>query len=180
MPAAAVSKICGAAFEHEPAFFLLASHIGEAERHEVLQFAGSAARSGAWLWRMHLPRSLNGPTPELILRSVQPFQAVNGIGEVAPPLSVSLLPRTPALNKDTGLSGRGLQAHRSRSQGATTSHSAIFASILSHGIAVGRSGVTGMACLPSVVDDVACEDDVLSSRSRIPGCSSSLDAWLDV
>ena len=58
---------------------------------------------------------------------------------------------TVALNKDTGLSGRGLQAHRSRSQGATTSHSAIFASILSHGIAVGRSGVTGMACLPSLI-----------------------------
>ena len=52
------------------------------------------------------PRSLNGPTPELILRSVQPFQAVNGIGEVAPPLSLSFLPRT-TLNKDTGLSGRG-------------------------------------------------------------------------
>ena len=56
------------------------------------------------------PRSLNGPTPELILRSVQPFQAVNGIGEVAPPLSLSFLPRTTlALNKDTGLSGRGLR-----------------------------------------------------------------------
>ena len=51
MPAAAISKIRGAAFEHESASFLLASRIGEAERHEVLQFAGSAARSGAWLWR---------------------------------------------------------------------------------------------------------------------------------
>ena len=51
MPAAAVSKIRGAAFEHESATFLLASRIREAERHEVLQFAGSAARSGAWLWR---------------------------------------------------------------------------------------------------------------------------------
>ena len=56
------------------------------------------------------PRSLNGPTPELILRSVQPSHAVNGIGEVAPPLSLSFLPRTTlALNKDTGLSGRGLR-----------------------------------------------------------------------
>ena len=100
------------------------------------------------------PRSLNGPTPELILRSVQPFQAVNEFGEVAPPLSLSFLPRTTlALNKDTGLSGRGLQAHRSRSQGATTSHSAIFARIFSRGIAMGRSGVTGMACLPSFSRD---------------------------
>ena len=35
MPAAAVSKIPGVAFEHESASFLLASRIGEAERHEV-------------------------------------------------------------------------------------------------------------------------------------------------
>ena len=42
-------------FEHASASFLLASRIREAERHEVLQFAGSAARSGAWLWGMHAP-----------------------------------------------------------------------------------------------------------------------------
>ena len=97
------------------------------------------------------PRSLNGPTPELILRSVQPSHAVNGIGEVAPPLSLSFLPRT-TLNKDTGLIERPwVEAHRSRSQGATTSDSAIFARSFSRGLAVSRSGVTGMACLPSLI-----------------------------
>ena len=44
MPAAAVSKIRGVAFEHESASFLLASRIGEAERHEVLQFAVPTSR----------------------------------------------------------------------------------------------------------------------------------------
>ena len=46
-----------------------------------------------------------------------------------------------------------MQAHRGRSQGATTSDSAIFARIFSRGIAMGRSGVTGMACLPSLIGD---------------------------
>ena len=44
MPAAAVSKIRNVAFEHESASFLLASRIGEAERHEVLQFAVPTSR----------------------------------------------------------------------------------------------------------------------------------------
>ena len=152
MPAAAVSKIPGVAFEHESASFLLASRIGEAERHEVLQFAGSAARSGAWLWRMHLPPQSEWANARAHTALCAAFScSERDRRSCATTIVVVPATHTVALNKDTGLSGRGLQAHRSRSQGATTSDSAIFARIFSRGIAMGRSGVTGMACLPSLI-----------------------------
>ena len=62
--------------------------------------------------------------------------------------TVKVQPRTPP---PLGGERPWVEAHRSRSQGATTSHSAIFARIFSRGIAMGRSGVTGMACLPSLI-----------------------------
>ena len=71
------------------------------------------------------PGSLNGPTPELILRSVQPFQAMNGIGEVAPPLSLSFLPRTPggrATGDDGMLERHTVSVRHTNSQGYLDSH----------------------------------------------------------
>ena len=112
MPAAAVSKICGAAFEHEPAFFLLASHIGEAERHEVLQFAGSAARSGAWLWRMHLPPQSEWTNARAHTALCAAFSSSERVRRsCATTIVVVPATHTVALNKDTGLSGRGLHRH---------------------------------------------------------------------
>ena len=154
-----------------------APSVAWAERHEVLQFAGSAAQYGAWLWRMHLP-----PQSEWTnARAHTALCAAVSSSERDRPscaTTIVLLPCMPrALNKFHRLERPWVEAHRSRSQGATTSDSAIFARSFSRGLAVSRSGVTGMACLPSLI---ACEDDVLSLRSRIAGCSSSLNAWLDV
>jgi len=108
MPAVAVSKIRGAAFEHESASFLLASRIREAERHKVLQFAGSAARSGAWLWRMHLPPQsewANARAHTALCAALSSSERDRRSCAIT--VVVVHATHTVALNKDTGLSGRG-------------------------------------------------------------------------
>ena len=104
------------------------------------------------MWRMHLPPQSEWTNARAHTALCAAFSSSERVRRsCATTIVVVPATHTVALNKDTGLSGRGLQAHRSRSQGATTSHSAIFARIFNRGIALGRSGVTGMACLPSLI-----------------------------
>jgi hypothetical protein len=111
--------------------------------HEVLQFVpDQLSRYGAWLWYAFArPQSewANARAHTALCAALSSSER----DRRSCATTIVVVPATHTVNKDTGLSGRGLQAHRSRSQGAKTSDSgAIFARSFT-----ARASLGWLACL---------------------------------